>query len=117
MLRRLKNDLTIPFFCFYGFALLQVLLPEVTGHALPKNAQILGLFINYLLVSMWLMDDARRHRFSPPMSYGMMMILALFLFAPLYLFETRGWWAFQTIATYLIIWVGLGVLCALILAL
>lgn len=49
-------------------------------------------------------------KFTLPMSYGMLMLFFLPLFAPIYLFETRGLMAFVSIALY-----GISFICIVLI--
>lgn len=90
--------------------LLYAVLPALTGHALSERAQTVAVLITYLGISWWLIDDARRMKFTLPMSYGMLMLFFLPLFAPIYLFETRGLMAFVSIALY-----GISFICIVLI--
>jgi hypothetical protein len=100
LIRRLKGDLTLPFFALSGFLLLYSLMPTFLEAPLSFRAGLLARVAVWVGISWWLIDDARRMRFTLPMNYGMLMLFYLPFFAPVYLFQTRGLMAFVSIALY-----------------
>jgi|GEM_PF-6111661 len=104
MTKRLRDDLrSVPFWVGFAFLLLYTFMTYVLGQDLPERSQLAGSAIMLVCVSWWLVDDARRIRFILPMGYGMLILFYLPIFGPIYLFQTRGPWAFVSIGLYLFV--------------
>ena len=67
-------------------------------------ALLAGLFLPSSL-GQWVLADARKRGRALPYDYGTFVFYAFFLFAPLYLFETRGWRAIVPLAWFFLIWI------------
>ena len=103
-IRRVKADLSLPIWCLaalyfsYGlFFTIHDSPPEGT----PIDAVYAVGF--WLILSWWLWHDAKQNRFVLPMSYGFLILLAAPIYAPIYIFQTRGWMGFVTIGLYCLI--------------
>jgi hypothetical protein len=106
--QRLRNDISIPFLCFFvlqaAFLLFCVLHPVAEIGMVDTIHQIGSWFI----LSWWICHDAAQCKFVLPMSYGFLILFAAPIYAPIYMFQTRGWMALQTlglfIGTYAVLW-------------
>lgn len=102
MIQRIKDDLrSVPFWVGFGFLLLITLMTSMLGQDLPERSQLAGSAIMLVCISWWLVDDAQRMHFVLPMGYGMLLLFFTPIFAPIYLFQTRGPWAVVSIGLYL----------------
>lgn len=100
LIQRIKSDLSLPCWCLVFVCLIY----SVSFAALDGNtsqcADLVYRIGSCWGLSWWLWDDARRNHFVLPMSYGLLFLMMTPVFAPLYLFETRGRMAFVTLALY-----------------
>jgi hypothetical protein len=111
VLQRVKSDLSLPFWCFAGLLLTYAVFQVI--HDFPENARADSTYTfgSWFLISWWLWHDAKQNKFVLPMSYGFLVLFAAPIYAPVYIFQTRGWLAFVTIGLYALIFLAIIVLC------
>lgn len=109
-LQRIKCDLSVPIWCLAGLYLSYVLF--YASHEPPEKtaADTIYTFGSSFIVSWWLWHDARMNRFALPMSYGFLVLFALPIYAPIYIFHTRGWMGLVTIVLYSLIFSVISIL-------
>lgn len=56
---------------------------------------------SWFILSWWICHDAAQCKFVLPMSYGFLILFAAPIYAPVYLFQTRGWMALQTLGLFI----------------
>jgi hypothetical protein len=62
---------------------------------------------SWFILSWWICHDAAQCRFVLPMSYGFLILIASPLYAPIYMFQTRGWMGFWTIGLFIVTYTGI----------
>jgi hypothetical protein len=99
-LQRLKLDVSAPFICF--FAMQSVYLMYCFLNPVAESGVIDVVFEvgSWFILSWWICRDAARCRFVLPMSYGFLILFLAPIYAPIYLFQTRGWMGLQTLALF-----------------
>ena len=101
---RLRMDLSLPIWClgalFCSYALFVLYGPE--RHRGMADATYTLSF--WFMASWWLWHDSRIRRYPLPMSYGFLFLFFAPFVAPIYIFQTRHWWGFVTIAFYVLIY-------------
>lgn len=100
---RIRNDLSLPFFGVVGLWLLYTGLFAYLQEDLPPLADLFYTTATWVGVSWWLIEDARRHRFTLPMSYGLMFIFLSPIIFPIYILQTRKWMGFVTLGLYFLV--------------
>lgn len=114
ILQRIKSDLSVPIGCLAALCFSYVLF--LVFHDFPDNPRVEGTyrFGTCFILSWWLWHDARTLHFVLPMSYGFLVLFAAPVYAPIYLFQTRGLLAIVTIALYVLL-LTLPAVCLLLL--
>jgi hypothetical protein len=101
---RLRMDLSLPVLCLAGlfcsYALFVLYGPE--HH--QGMAEATSALAFWFMSSWWLWHDSRIRRYPLPMSYGFLFLFFAPFVAPIYIFQTRRWWGFVTIALYAMIY-------------
>ena len=109
-LQRVKSDLSLPFLCLAGLYLAYATYSLVHISPEQTSADAIYVFGFWFIVSWWLWHDAKQNRFVLPMSYGFLILFVTPLYAPIYIFQTRGWMGFVTIGLYCFILFGISLL-------
>ena len=81
---------------------------------LPRRAASIASVLNALLISWWVMTDARKRQRRLFYDYGMYLFFAWPIVVPVYLFQTRGWRALLTLLCFAGIWMASGLLTILV---
>ena len=105
------------FFWIYAFCLGLLTGRETDAAPMPQRAEFFAGLAFALLLAIWVVADARRRQ--RPMGYGFPALVFLLwpIFAPIYLFQTRGARAFLSLFAFVAmlfltasIGVGIGVM-------
>ncbi|HUF62830.1 MAG TPA: hypothetical protein VMN36_12200 [Verrucomicrobiales bacterium] len=110
VLQRIRRDLSLPVWAFVALSLAHALSTAYGQAKSPVPGDAVYLLGSWFIACWWLWHDARVHRYSLPMSFGLLFLLAAPIVAPAYIFKTRRWWGLVTIALYGGIFVAFAVL-------
>ena len=99
--QRLQRDLSAPFVCF--FVLQATFLLFCLLHPMAETGMVDAIYDlgSWFILSWWICHDAAQCKFVLPMSYGFLILFAAPIYAPVYLFQTRGWMALQTLGLFI----------------
>jgi hypothetical protein len=100
------------FFWLYCICLGVLTGRETDAAPIPRRAELLSGFAFALLVAMWVNADARRRQRAMSYGYPALVFVLWPIFAPIYLFQTRGVRAFLSLLSFIaivLVTAGLGV--------
>ena len=101
ILKRIKNDFSIPVFCFYILFIIYSIC--ITIDLPPDRENILSFIFRvglWLCCSWWLWIDAKINNFKLHSSYGFLFLIFTPIMLPVYIFQSRGWMGFVTLFLY-----------------
>lgn len=85
-----------------------------SGEGISKHADLAGAYGLGLVISAWVMADARKRRRELCYDYDSFVFFAWPFLVPVYLFQTRGARAFLTLLCFAGIWLIAATMVALI---
>ncbi len=109
ILRRIRLDLGPAFWALLALWAMALWCERISEGDQPWSV-LSALRLGYWIAgSWWIVSDSIRRGYRLIPVWGLYLTLIGWLAVLVYLFRTRGWWAFLTLALYLLAFVTVGI--------